>query len=167
MGRVNRRVAREARDRFIRANLRLVIGVATQYVGSRIPLMDLIAEGNLGLIRAVHGFDPSRNCRFSTYAIWWVRQAIQRAIIKTRREAPGRGIAEREAKVLPAAEQGNVEGLLGRLRAREEEVVRLRFGLGPTPAMTLQAIASQLGVTRERVRQIEQAALGRLRRLLA
>src|SRR5262249_61199901 len=72
-----------ARDCMVRANLRLVVNIARNYVGKGLDLPDLIAEGNLGLLRAVEGFDPSRNTRFSTYAGYWFMQAIQRALTNT------------------------------------------------------------------------------------
>src|SRR5712664_1287386 len=72
-----------ARDRMVRANLRLVVNIARSYTGKGLGLQDLIAEGNLGLLRAVEGFDPSMNTRFSTYASYWIKQSIKRAVINT------------------------------------------------------------------------------------
>jgi RNA polymerase primary sigma factor len=77
------RDAREAREQFIRANLRLVVSVAKNYLNKGLAFLDLIEEGNLGLLRAVQRFDPRRKCRFSTYATWWIRQAIRRALVNT------------------------------------------------------------------------------------
>src|SRR5271163_5174494 len=73
----------EARDRMVRANLRLVVNIARSYTGKGLGLQDLIEEGNLGLLRAVEGFDPGMNTRFSTYASYWIKQSIKRAVINT------------------------------------------------------------------------------------
>src|ERR1700681_1634497 len=73
----------EARDHMVRANLRLVVNIARRYAGKGLGLQDLIEEGNLGLLRAVEGFDPSINTRFSTYASYWIKQSIKRAVINT------------------------------------------------------------------------------------
>ena len=75
--------ARDAREQFIKANLRLVVSVAKNYLNKGLAFLDLIEEGNLGLLRAVQRFDPARKCRFSTYATWWIRQAIRRALVNT------------------------------------------------------------------------------------
>jgi RNA polymerase primary sigma factor len=75
--------ARAAREQFIKANLRLVVSVAKNYINKGLAFLDLIEEGNLGLLRAVQRFDPARKCRFSTYATWWIRQAIRRALVNT------------------------------------------------------------------------------------
>jgi RNA polymerase primary sigma factor len=75
--------ARDARELFIRSNLRLVVSVAKNYLNKGLAFLDLIEEGNLGLLRAVQRFDPRRKCRFSTYATWWIRQAIRRALVNT------------------------------------------------------------------------------------
>src|SRR5689334_779046 len=74
---------KECRDQMVRANLRLVVNIARSYTGKGLPLQDLIAEGNLGLMRAAEGFDPSMNTRFSTYASYWIKQSIKRAVINT------------------------------------------------------------------------------------
>ncbi|HXG60554.1 MAG TPA: sigma-70 family RNA polymerase sigma factor [Planctomycetota bacterium] len=77
------RDAREAREQFIKANLRLVVSVAKNYLNKGLAFLDLIEEGNIGLLKAVQRFDPRRKCRFSTYATWWIRQAIRRALVNT------------------------------------------------------------------------------------
>jgi RNA polymerase primary sigma factor len=225
-----------ARDCMVRANLRLVVNIARSYVGKGLDLPDLIEEGNLGLLRAVEGFDPARNTRFSTYAVFLIRQAIRRGLLNTGKairipaymaqlltewrrasaalqEALGRPPTQEEVAAhmnLPrrklnliekalrvhhagppadAAEEGpaldatlrdvrvkapdaaltasddvhQVLALLGRLGEREATVLRLRFGLGGEEPKPLKEIGERLGLTRERVRQIERQALSCLR----
>ncbi len=224
-----------ARDRMVRANLRLVVNIARGYVGKGLGLQDLIEEGNLGLLRAVEGFDPSMGTRFSTYASYWIKQSIKRALInsaktiripaymvellsKWRRasarlteelgrtptqEEVGRvlGLARKKLPIIkkaiqvynstPQSDQTDAGWSLGemvmdeRLKAPDEElldhdvlstvlelletldtreatVLRLRFGLGEGQAHTLKEIGQELGLTRERVRQIETEALAKL-----
>jgi RNA polymerase primary sigma factor len=224
-----------ARDRMVRANLRLVVNIARGYAGKGLSLQDLIEEGNLGLLRAVEGFDPSMGTRFSTYASYWIKQSIKRALInsaktiripaymvellsKWRRanarltEELGRTpTAEEIARVLglpkkklpiikkairiynstPQTDQADAGWSLGemimdeRMKSPEDEllehdvlkhvlemletmdsreatVLRMRFGLDDMQPHTLKEIGEQLGLTRERVRQIETEALGKL-----
>lgn len=224
-----------ARDRMVRANLRLVVNIARGYVGKGLALQDLIEEGNLGLLRAVEGFDPGMGTRFSTYASYWIKQSIKRALInsaktiripaymvellsKWRRasarlsEELGRtatpeeiarvlGVAKKKLPIIkkaihvynstPQSDQTDAGWSLGemvmdeRLKAPDEElldhdvlttvlelletldsreatVLRMRFGLGETESHTLKEIGTQLGLTRERVRQIETEALAKL-----
>lgn len=224
-----------ARDHLVRANLRLVVHLARHYTGKGLPLEDLIAEGNMGLVRAAEGFDAAAGTRFGTYATYWVRQSIRRALTRAgnpvrlpqymwtllgrwqrtgaalRREL-GRDASEEEIsrelrlsakqvravrKALRALGSGQVaddpagtslidqvadgeercpvEALataeelrvavesLGLLSEREATVLRLRFGLDGGEPATLKEIGEQLGYTRERVRQIEQEALAKLR----
>lgn len=224
-----------ARDRMVRANLRLVVNIARAYTGKGLPLQDLIEEGNLGLLRAVEGFDPDMNTRFSTYASYWIKQSIKRALVnsaktiripaymvellsKWRRansrltEELGRTpTAEEVARVLglpkkklpiikkairiynstPQTDQAeagwslgemvmdermktpedelletdilkNVMSMLTALESREATVLKMRFGLFDTETHTLKEIGEQLGLTRERVRQIETEALRKL-----
>jgi RNA polymerase primary sigma factor len=227
----------EARDHLVRANLRLVVCIARRFTHRGLPMEDLIAEGNMGLMRAAEGFDPSLGLRFSTYATYWVKQSIRRALqntgktvrlpgyvsdllvkwgrasaalqgelgrdpeaaevaerlglsakklrivqravrvhgVATREDADGRGLPLHE---LPAGDGGpcaELEGaeearrvlrLLDRMEQREATVLRLRFGLTGEGPMTLKAIGERLGLTRERVRQIESEALLELRELL-
>ncbi|HEY2396952.1 MAG TPA: sigma-70 family RNA polymerase sigma factor [Rudaea sp.] len=114
----------EARRQMIEANLRLVVAVARNYVGRSIPLLDLIAEGNLGLMRAVDKFDPQRRLRFSTYAVWWIREAVQHAVMHH-----GRTV---RVPVHVLRELGQV------LRARRQLLMRL--GRAPTIDELAQAI---------------------------
>jgi RNA polymerase nonessential primary-like sigma factor len=226
----------EARRRLIEANLRLVVTVARPYVGRGVLLMDLIAEGNLGLIRAVEKFDPTRRLRFSTYAVWWIRQSVQSAImnhgrtvrlpvhvlrelaqvLRAERElaahlgaspsldeiamAVGKSaqevgqlflVSERIGSLDAAAESGE-RALIGHIQDTDETasgavsasissehlgawiaalgerqriVLERRFGLDGTPQQSLAEIGRDLGISRERARQIQEDALRRLRKL--
>ncbi len=224
-----------ARDRMVRANLRLVVNIARGYSGKGLGLQDLIEEGNLGLLRAVEGFDPAMGTRFSTYASYWIKQSIKRALInsgktiripaymvellsKWRRansrltEELGRSPTPEEiARVLglpkkklpiikkaikiynatPQTDQSeagwtlsdmvmderqvtpedalvesdslhHVMAMLETMDQREATVLRMRFGLDNQEPRTLKEIGEQLGLTRERVRQIETEALNRM-----
>jgi len=229
----------EARRRLTEANLRLVVQVARRYVNRGLPLPDLIEEGNLGLLRAVEKFEVDRGTRFSTYAVWWIRQAIVRALANQARTIRlpvhvelllGRYRREQErltqnlgrpptTEELAAAlgttveqveelegirrhpvsldaplgdersrlgdivsdesadpsdaltsffrEHADLVSVLDDLAANERTVLRRRFGLEGDPPETLETIGRRLGLTRERVRQIESAGLRKLRALLA
>lgn len=241
-GRLTRRVRAgdfEARQIMIERNLRLVVNIAKHYLNRGIPLLDLVEEGNLGLMHALEKFDPERGFRFSTYATWWIRQNIERAIMNQSRtirlpvhvvkelnqvlreqrnlEAQGNGeysledVALRLGKPIETVrsllalsehtasldapldidptlsigesladdhitspdtdiQSGEIETLvrdwIGKLNDKQRTVIRHRYGLDESEVMTLEELAAQLGLTRERVRQIQLEALGQLRRAI-
>jgi len=228
-----------AREHMIRANLRLVVKIAREYEGLGLPLLDLINEGNIGLMKAVERFDPAKGGKLSTYSSWWIKQSIRRALAnqgKTIRlpvhvadkiyhmrlaelrlqEALGREPTEEElaqelkttprkvaalrsAAVRPASldaplgdedssrlgevvpdesspnpaeilerrtTAAKVLELVNRLPEREATILRYRFGLHGGPEKTLEEVGRKFGVTRERVRQLQNLALNKLRRML-
>ena len=230
-----------SRQEMIRCNLRLVVSIARRYVRRGVALIDLVAEGNIGLVRAVDLFDPDKEVRFSTYATWWVRQAIRKALMLNARpirlpaymsqriarlqgettisrDGNGEAIPDVElatrmnlsAAMVAAARKASctmhaaggftnpgaensvavhelledlrtpapeaavehnelirvIELTLTYLEPREAFILRLRNGIGVSGTFTLDQIAARLGVTRERVRQIEMAALKKLSHLL-
>ena len=229
----------EARNQLIKANLRLVVRIAREYDGYGLPLLDLINEGNLGLIRAVDKFDPSKGAKFSTYSSWWIKQSIRRSLSnqsktirlpihmvdklsRMRRAASklqdilgreptddelagelGKTEAEvafmkrvgtqtvsldepvntndslrLEEKVADERADDPYEALalqaslkllsqsLTKLNARESEILRCRFGLDGEKEKTLEEVGLKFGVTRERIRQLQNMALKRLRKMM-
>jgi len=228
----------QAKDQFIRANLRLVVSIARRYVRSGMPMLDLIQEGNTGLVRAVEKFDYVRGYKFSTYATWWIRQAISRAIAQQERtvrlpvhlvedvnrmrsaarqftrehgsdpepeqlaaalqvpvervlelirwsqdtvslDTPvgddgdtnlGDLVADTDAPspedvVLSMLERQRIEGLLNHLDDRSAGIMRARYGLEDGREHSLTEVATRFSLSRERIRQLEIQALGRLREL--
>ncbi len=228
---------KKAREHMIKANLRLVVKNARDYENSGLPLLDLVSEGNIGLMKAVERFDPAKGAKFSTYAAYWIKQAIWRALANQskmirlpvhvvdklfhirRAEAkmhdelqreptdqelsdelniPAKRIAQyRKASIRPSSmdsvisegdshtfadiipdektetpyrhleEKTNtdmIREVLTTLDAREQKILRYRFGLGDDEEQTLEEIGVKFGVTRERIRQIQEEALGKLRR---
>ena len=229
----------EARSHMIRANLRLVVKIAQDYANYGLPLLDLISEGNIGLMKAVERFDPNKGGKLSTYAAWWIKQSIKRAlanqsktirlpvhmvdkISKMRRvamsmsEELGREPSDDElseeigidraklsqlkvASMRPASldapiseddstefgeivgddtaqtpfemlshknMHGQLDGLLTVLDERERKIIDARFGLNGQKARTLEEVGQEFGVTRERIRQLQNIALRKLRRAL-
>ena len=224
---------KRGKERLVVGNLRLVVLFARKYLGRGVALLDLVQEGNLGLMRAADKFDHKRGFRFSTYASWWIKQALQRALLdrtlrlpvhvaddrrrigkvrgtfltQHRREPTAEEIAaisglarERVENILSLPAQpasldtpmgedgdatlgdlvpgttelpdaavalralgGHIETLMGALTPREQQVLRMRFGMGGAREHTLEEVGRALSLTRERIRQIERAALDKLR----
>jgi len=177
----------EKRNALVEANQGLVISIAKRYANRYVPIEDLIQEGNLGLIAAAARFDTERGCRFSTYAMWWIRYYVRKAIHDETMN--GRKLQSLD---LPVDEDGNniladlipdeniispcelavknelkelVKEMVSCLKPCERRVIELHFGLDGTPEHSLREIGEILGVSKERVRQIEAKAFGRLQKL--
>ena len=231
----------EARERFIKANLRLVVSVAKEFLNRGLPFMDLIAEGNIGLMRGIERFDPDQGNRFSTYGVHWIKQSIRRALVNSSKtvripsymveiigqfkhkqaematkqggKSPDTVIVAREIgltddqlemmraalkantqstdyrgddgegsltdmiadegspdpaeQVMSANEVKMLQEMLDSISEREAKILKLRYGIGIEQPMTLSEIGEEMGLTRERIRQIENNALRTLHAILA
>jgi RNA polymerase primary sigma factor len=236
-----RRGDKSARDHMIKANLRLVVKIAMDYKDFGLPLLDLISEGNIGLVKAVERFDPRKGGKLSTYAAWWIKQSIKRALanqsktirlpvhlvdkisrmrktamqlserfgreptdeelaielqIPTSKVAHLKSVSVRPASLdAPVGEEGDsgtfgeivgdenatspfehlrdknlsldLHSMVGSLDKREAEIIRMRFGLDGNDELTLEEVGRRFNVTRERIRQLEYIALGKMRRAMA
>jgi DNA-directed RNA polymerase sigma subunit (sigma70/sigma32) len=154
--------ADRAERQLVQSHLRLVVSIARRYEAAGLSLLDLIQEGNVGLLHAVAKFDWRKGFKFSTYATWWIRQAITRAIADRSRRTPEGKIS---MPVGPGADRPlKIDDLLSGLTAEERAIVRLRFGLDRTQPRTLEETSAEIELPIDRVRELEQAALAKIRR---
>lgn len=164
---------REALNRLVAANLKWVVAVSAEYRDRGLPLAELIAEGNLGLIQAALSFEPRHAFRFNAYAMWWIRQCLERALDEQagpRGNADGRGEGpisdprlSQAAGALPLAVRKAVDGI----REPGRTILKLCFGLGVPNAMSEGEIGHLLGVSATRIRRLKDHALRRLQASVA
>ncbi|MBI1743839.1 sigma-70 family RNA polymerase sigma factor [Candidatus Acetothermia bacterium] len=156
-----------ARQKLLAAHSGLVVSIAKHYMNRGLEFGDLIQEGNLGLLKAIEKFDPHKSFRFSTYATWWIRQAITRAITRATTghfKPPQRSeMRDREPYGDQASRQDELKKLLDQLSPREREIIRLRFGLDGGRKHRLDEIAKLFHTTNSQVRRVEVKALEKLR----
>jgi RNA polymerase sigma factor (sigma-70 family) len=163
-----RRGDRKALDHLVTANLKWVVAVSAEYADRGLPMPDLIAEGNLGLIRAAVSFDPNQAFRFTAYALWWIRQALERALSRNgedgERKGPvpaAPGAASRGAAPNPHLSTEVRQALEG-VREPGRTVIKLFFGFDARRPLSLEQIAHLLGIPPARARQLKDLALRRL-----
>jgi RNA polymerase sigma factor (sigma-70 family) len=168
------RDATETKNAILRANLRLVVSVARRHLRPGLPLMELISDGNLTLMRAVEGFDIHRGCRFSTYATLSLMKGFARSVPQMIEGRQARSIGAEALALVPdrrvrlagaeLADREQVDLLLSRLSGRERKILAAHYGLDSDAALTHEQLARRMGLSKQRVRQIEQSALEKLRR---
>ncbi len=191
-----------ARSRMVTANLRLVVKIAHDYANFGLPLADLISEGNMGLMKAVERFDPEKGGKLSTYAAWWIKQSIKRALANqsktirlpvhmvdkiARMRRTAMELTEKLGREPSNEELGRELGMtagkvahiksvsvrptsldapmLEELDERESEIIRMRFGLDGGPERTLEEVGAMFDITRERVRQLQNLAITKMRKI--